>query len=142
MSTSIKAVGIFLNYIVNSTVTVHFIEYSRRKRGESQFANMQFLWFGIMLSFFVEYGTSSKQFHGTKEDLASLPFQDKVEEVFDAYRKGDFKRMDKIFKFLESVDPNELNPLDMDNINFSADYTNERINYVVSVYKKNKLEKL
>lgn len=84
-----------------------------------------------MLIFLVVYGATSFQIHDDeKDDSMPLPFQDQIEEVFHAFGKGDIGRMEKIFKFLENIDPDELNKLDDSNL--TTDYKNERIDYVVS----------
>lgn len=84
-----------------------------------------------MALFLVVYGASSFRFHDdTKDDSIPLPFQDQIEEVFHSFGKGDIGRMENTFKFLENIDPDELNKLD--DSNFTTDYKNERINFVVS----------
>lgn len=88
---------------------------------------MQFI--SILLFLFV-YGATSVQFASAIDDFQPLPFQEQVEEVFDAFRKGDSIRMENAFKILEKIDPDKLNTLD--DSNFPTNYT-ERINYVVSL---------
>lgn len=94
---------------------------------------MQSIGIGIFLVFLVVYGVSSFRINDDEENNSmSLPFQDQIVEVFQAFGKGDIDRMEKIFKFLENIDPNELNKLDDSNL--TTDYRNERINYVVSLH--------
>lgn len=88
----------------------------------------------IVLLFLVVYSASSfrfHEFHNASVDSKPLPYQDKIEEVFEAFGKGDIERMEKIFMFLESIEPDTFNELD--DLNITTNYRNERINYVVSV---------
>lgn len=104
---------------------------------------MQSILFGMVLLLFVEYGTSNIQFHGVANDAGPLPFQDHIENAFEAYKKGDIEQMEKHFKVLESVDPYKMNLFD--STNTTTDYINERINYVVNMnlteLKQNKIIK-
>lgn len=89
---------------------------------------------GVLFLFFNIYAASAShfQFHEFyHEETDQLPFQNEIEGVFHAFVKGDIERMEKTFKFLENIDPKEFNKLD--DLNYTTDYTAERINYVVSL---------
>lgn len=90
---------------------------------------------GIALIAFIVYGVSSIQpneLEDTNDDSLPLPFQDQIEEVFDAFAKGDIVRMEESFKYLENIDPDEFNKLE--DSNQTADYRRERIDYVVRLH--------
>lgn len=85
---------------------------------------------GVVFIIFIVYGVSSLQSSEFDDDSTPLPFQDKIEEIFDAFAKGDIARMEENFELLESVDPDALNNLDESNQ--TPDYKRNRIDYVVS----------
>lgn len=89
---------------------------------------MQTIRFGFVLLLLVGYA-STIRYHDTN-DFAPLPYQDRIEEVFHAFNKGDIDRMERNFKFLENIDPDKLHTLE--HSNNTTEYSKERINYVVS----------
>lgn len=93
------------------------------------------IWIILMIS--TAFGVSYIRAHepeDAKDDSVPLPFQDQIEDVFDAFVKGDNDRMENTFKFLESIDPDEINKIgDADR---TVDYRRERIDYVVSLKYK------
>lgn len=76
----------------------------------------------------------SHKLEDAKDESIPLPFQDQIEDVFDAFVKDDNVRMENTFKFLESIDPDEFNSLDDEN--YTAEYKRERIDFVVSLEYK------
>lgn len=95
---------------------------------------MQSIWIETVLIVFVVYCASniqSHEFQDAKDDSMPLPFQDQIENVFDAFTRGDIARMEESFTFLENIDPDEFNKLD--DLNRTADYRRDRIDYVVSM---------
>lgn len=63
-------------------------------------------------------------------DPEPIQFQNELKDLFDAIYDNDTERMENIFNFLESIDPDELN--DLNDLN-AADYSRERVQYVVSI---------
>lgn len=94
---------------------------------------MQLIRIEFVLLVLVVYAVSSFQFPKLLDeqvDSEPLPFEDEIVEVFHAFSQNNIGRMEKIFNFLENIDPDEFNKLNDSNL--STSYTEERINYVVS----------
>lgn len=98
---------------------------------------MQAIRIWIILTCSIAYSVSNIQSHEIEDfedDTTPLPFQDQIEQVFDAFVKDDNVRMENTFEFLLSIDPDQFNQLN--EANHTADYKRERIDYVVSVKEK------
>lgn len=72
--------------------------------------------------------------HALKESSKPLPYQNEIDQLFDAFDENDSQRMEKIYQYLANTTTDELDDSDSE----YSDYAANRIKHVVSLHWKRK----